>query len=426
MTSFADLGVPAAVARSLHARRIEEPFPIQVDAIPPALKGRDVCGKAPTGSGKTIAFGIPMVTRCPAAAPGQPTGLVLVPTRELAEQVASELALLAAPIGLQVDRFYGGVSIERQISALRRGVDIAVACPGRLRDLIDRGEVRLDAAELVVVDEADRMADMGFLPEVRAILDDTPTDRQTLLFSATLDGDVDVLIKHYQRNPARVEVRQSRHDQAADAVHYFWNVSHDRKFDDVADIVKRLSSAVVFCRTRHGADRVAEQLAKRGVTSVALHGDKSQNQRERALARFRNGSVRALVATDVAARGIHIDGVAGVVQFDLPADHKDYTHRAGRTARAGATGVVITFITPEKHKIAAQLQRDLKMPVAADEVTLSRLGHEIPIADGRRAGVAGPGDQTPAGRTGSKRPKRPTAAPVTPSSPYNAARRKRR
>ena len=373
-TRFEDLGVLEVVARSLRARRILEPFPIQVSAIPPGLAGRDVCGKAPTGSGKTIAFGIPMVSRCAAAEPHQPTGLVLVPTRELAEQVAEELALLAAPIGLIADAFYGGVSIERQIDALTAGVDLVVACPGRLRDLVERGSVHLDRCQIVVVDEADRMADMGFLPEVRELLDLTPADRQTLLFSATLDGDIDVLIRRYQRDPIHVEVEPAADDGAGEARHFFWAVARNQRLDTTAAILRRLDSAVVFCRTRHGADRVTEQLQQRGIACVALHGDKSQSQRERALERFRKGDVRALVATDVASRGIHIDGIDGVVQFDTPADHKDYTHRAGRTARAGATGVVITLVTPEGRSATTQLQNALGVPPIVDDVDLGALG----------------------------------------------------
>ncbi len=379
MTSpFAELGVTPLIESSLRARRIEEPFPIQIASIPPALEGRDVCGKAPTGSGKTLAFGIPMAMRCAAAEPKRPTGLVLVPTRELAEQVATELRLISKPIGLVVDSFYGGVSIERQVNALRRGVDLAVACPGRLRDLMDRGAIRLGSVQLVVVDEADRMADMGFLPEVRAILDETPATRQTLLFSATLDGDIDVLIRHYQHDPARVEVARAADDEASNAIHYFWSVKREQRIDTAAEILKRLSSAIVFTRTRHGADRVCEQLVRRGVPAVALHGDKSQGQRDRALARFRDGEVRVLVATDVAARGIHIDAVAGVVQFDTPADHKDYTHRSGRTARAGATGVVVTLVTPESHKLTTQVMKALKVPPTIDHANPALIG---PVVD---------------------------------------------
>ena len=347
--SFASLGVPSDIVAALDRKSITEPFPIQSMTIPDALAGRDVCGKAPTGSGKTLAFGIGAVARLTGkpARPRHPRVLVLTPTRELAAQVASELQVLATPRNLRVDSFYGGVGYGPQLKALSRGVDVAVACPGRLGDLIERGSIRLDAVEIVVIDEADRMADMGFLPDVKRLLDLTPADRQTLLFSATLDGDIDVLVRRYQNDPARHELEVDEDDTSA-AVHLFWRVASGDRVDRTADVVAAAGPTIVFCRTKHGTDRIARQLEQRGVRAAAIHGDRSQKQREKALDLFVRGAVDALVATDVAARGIHVDGVNAVVHFDPPADAKDYVHRSGRTARAGATGVVVSFVTPDK------------------------------------------------------------------------------
>ena len=291
---------------------------------------------------------------------------MLTPTRELAAQVASELQVLADPRGLKVDCFYGGVGYGPQLKALSRGVDVAVACPGRLGDLLERGSIRLDAVEIVVIDEADRMADMGFLPDVRRILDLTPDGRQTLLFSATLDGDIDVLVKRYQNDPARHELEVDEDDASA-AIHLFWRVSSGDRLDRTAEVVTASGPTIVFSRTKHGADRIARQLEQRGIRAAAIHGDRSQKQREKALDSFVRGAVDALVATDVAARGIHVDGVNAVVHFDPSADPKDYVHRSGRTARAGATGVVVSFVTPDKAGAVKKLQRELGVPIGTTE-----------------------------------------------------------
>jgi superfamily II DNA/RNA helicase len=391
-SSFFALGVPSPIADRLAFRGITEPFPIQAAALPDALAGRDVCGKAPTGSGKTIAFGIPLVARIRNAAPRRPKGLVLVPTRELAAQVAAEITELGGRKGKgpSVLAVYGGVGFGPQISALRKGVDIVVACPGRLADLVNQQQLTLDAVELVVLDEADRMADMGFLPEVKRLLDGVRPDRQTLLFSATLDGDIDVLVQRYQRDPARHELAPN--DDGAKNRHVFWKLGRDERIGVLADVVNAEWPAVVFCRTKHGADRVAKQLAKAGVSAAAIHGDRSQNQRDRALAQFTTGKVQALVATDVAARGIHVDDVAAVVHFDQPGSEKDYVHRSGRTGRAGATGLVLSLVDKEQVKASADLQRRLGFePVLhwPDMDALRRGEHEAtplqaqPISDSR-------------------------------------------
>jgi superfamily II DNA/RNA helicase len=365
-TTFASLGVPADLVTILNAQGITTPFPIQTATIPDGLAGRDITGRAPTGSGKTLAFALPIVTRTGRAKPHRPRALVLAPTRELAAQIAAELTPLARARGRQVHVFYGGVGFEPQMKALRRGVDIAVACPGRLADLINQGAVSLGDVELVVVDEADRMADMGFLPEVRRLLDATSATRQTLLFSATLDGDVDVLIRHYQQNPSRHEIAAPDHGPVD---HHLWLVNETERTERCAELITSAGSAMVFTRTRHGADRLAKRLEQAGVPATAIHGGRTQAQRDRALDAFRRNRVRALVATDVAARGIHVDGVACVVQYDLPADSKDYVHRSGRTGRAGATGMVVTMVPHNQRSAATKLVAE-----AGIEATVSSPG----------------------------------------------------
>jgi superfamily II DNA/RNA helicase len=350
-TTFASLGVPEAIATALSNRGIDEPFPIQIATIPPALAGRDLCGKAPTGSGKTIAFGVPMVARVTRSAPKKPHGLVLAPTRELAIQVAEELENLNS--GLRILAVYGGAGIEPQIKKLRAGIDIVVATPGRLIDLLDRNCCDLRSVTFAVVDEADRMADMGFLPDVKRILDETRDDRQTVLFSATLDGAIDSLIKRYQKNPVMHEVED---EETGDVVHHFWISERTERVALLAQICDRLGPTIVFSRTKHGSDRIAKQLGNAGIKAAAIHGNRSQAQRERALEAFHRGDVQALVATDVAARGIHVDNVMGVVHFDLPADEKDYIHRSGRTGRAGMTGTVVTLIDKGQRKDAVKIK----------------------------------------------------------------------
>ncbi|MEY2589320.1 MAG: hypothetical protein QOJ67_1304, partial [Acidimicrobiaceae bacterium] len=316
--TFAELGVSADLVTILARRDIVEPFPIQAATIVDALAGRDVSGRAPTGSGKTLAFGIPLVSRVGKATARRPRALILVPTRELAAQVCDELAPLATAKGRTVTAVYGGVGYEPQRRALRNGADVLVACPGRLEDLVAQNDVRLDEVEIAVIDEADRMADMGFLPAVKRLLDTVRADRQTLLFSATLDGEVDVLVKRYQRKPVRHELADDGDDQG-DVRHLFWKAERNQRVSITARLVERHWPAIVFCRTKHGADRLAKQLGGAGISAVAIHGNRSQGQRERALDQFARGEVQALVATDVAARGIHVDAVGCVIHFDPPA-----------------------------------------------------------------------------------------------------------
>jgi superfamily II DNA/RNA helicase len=372
--SFADLGVPTDLVAALERRSITTPFPIQAMTVPDALAGRDLCGKAPTGSGKTLAFGLGAIARLKGknSRPGHPRVLVLTPTRELCAQVATEIETLASARNLKVASFYGGVGYGPQLKSLARGVDVAVACPGRLTDLIERRSIHLDNVEIVVIDEADRMADMGFLPDVRRLLDKTPESRQTLLFSATLDGDIDVLVRRYQKKPARHEI-EATEESISLAHHVFWKVAAGDRLGTAADIVTASGPTIIFCRTKHATDRMARQLDTRGVRAAAIHGDRSQKQRERALASFMRGDVDALVATDVAARGIHVDGVTAVIHFDPPADAKDYVHRSGRTARAGASGVVVSLVTPDKSGAVKKLQRDLGVPTITGAPDLSSL-----------------------------------------------------
>ncbi len=363
-TTFADLGVPADIVALLERDGITAPFPIQEATLPDALSGRDVSGRAPTGSGKTLAFGIATLqalARGSRSKARRPRGLVLVPTRELAAQVCGVLAPLAKARSLKVAAVYGGTGYGPQLRALREAVDILVACPGRLEDLIERRDVNLDDVVIAVVDEADRMADMGFLPAVRRILDQTSPDRQVLLFSATLDGEVDVLVRRYQRNPMRHEVELSV-ASSGDVSHLFWKVDRNDRVALATNVVAGHESSIVFCRTRHGADRLTRQLNSAGAQAVALHGSRTQAQRDRALQAFHSGLARVLVATDVAARGIHVENVACVLHFDPPNDHKDYVHRSGRTGRAGADGTVVSLITPDQAGEARSVQRALGFP----------------------------------------------------------------
>lgn len=396
MTTFAELGVPAFITDALARRGIDAPFEIQAATITDSLAGRDVCGRAPTGSGKTLAFGIPLVanvTELGRSTPGHPSALVLAPTRELAEQITTEIGSFAGQA--RVAAVYGGVGFGKQLNALRRGVDILVACPGRLTDLIERGDVALDEVTHVVIDEADRMADMGFLPVVRRLLDQTASPRQTVLFSATLDGDVAKLTREYQHNPVRHEVGEETPDITA-ATHLFWETERTDRNAAVADVVNAAWPSVVFVRTRHGADRLARQLGKLGIEAAAIHGNRSQSQRQRALDDFAANKVHALVATDVAARGIHVDGVSSVIHYDPPADHKDYIHRSGRTARAGADGVVVSLVQPDQKRDVGKMIRKVGLDVSIGDADLD----ELRAASGPSTATLQPrqsGNETPRG-----------------------------
>ena len=367
--TFAELGVPENICRSLENKGILKPFEIQKLTIADGLEGHDICGRAPTGSGKTIAFGIPLIANSKRGEPKHPGSLILAPTRELAEQIFSELRTFAGKTKIGV--VYGGVGYGNQIKSLKQGIDILVACPGRLEDLIEQGFVNLSNVNHVVLDEADRMADMGFMPSVRRLLDQTNPERQTFLFSATLDKDVAKLTREYQTNPIRHEIGEETPDIKS-AHHLFWKITNANKTEITAEAINAVWPAIIFCRTRHGSDRLAKRLNKLGIHGVTIHGGKSQNQRSRALADFTKGRVQALIATDVAARGIHVDGVASVIHYDPPEDHKAYIHRSGRTARAGQSGVVLSFVAPDQKKKARRLQHkiDIDQPIMEPDIEI--------------------------------------------------------
>ncbi len=363
-TGFADLGVPARIDDGLAAAGFAQPFMIQTAAIPVAMQGRDVCGRARTGSGKTLAFGVPMLSRIvDRAEPARPLGLVLVPTRELAVQVAEVLEPVATFAGQRVLAVYGGASRHQQIDELRAGVEIVVATPLRLIDLLKSDEVSMADVDVVVLDEADRMADDGFTPQVEWILRLCTARTQTMLFSATLDGDVGHLIRHYLKDPVEVAI-----DAATDTVgtmhHLFLAVHHMDKARVVAAIGRGAPKVAVFCQTKRLCDKVAASLSELGVDAEAIHGDLPQVSRERALRKFAEGRLAVLVATDVAARGLDIDDIGAVVHWDPPKDAKDYLHRSGRTARAGRDGWAVTLVEYNQHTQMRILQRTLRLPLA--------------------------------------------------------------
>ncbi len=365
--SFDALGIEADLVEALSASGISQPFPIQSLTIPDALSGRDVCGKAKTGSGKTLAFGLPMLQRLgpgDRAKPGRPPrGLILVPTRELARQVADVLEPLATARNLTLGLCYGGTSMDTQIKTVRAGIDAAIATPGRLIDLRQRGEIDLGAVEMVILDEADRMADMGFTPQVEWILRHLVRPHQTMLFSATLDGDVDRLIRHELTDPVRHEVA-SESVTVSGMAHRFIRVHQMDKVKVTAAICSAGSRAIVFARTKRGADRLTESLRKEGVDARAIHGDLRQQLRERALKAFSEGRLKVLVATDVAARGIDVEDIDVVIHFDPPEDHKAYLHRSGRTARAGREGLVVTLVLWNEQMEVERMQKRLGLSTA--------------------------------------------------------------
>ncbi len=360
MTTFAELGIDADLVECLASQGIESPFPIQELTIPDAVAGRDVCGKAKTGSGKTLAFGIPMVMALPEPDDIHkgPAGLVLCPTRELALQVAEVLEPLAKVKGHTITAVYGGEKIEKQIQSIEHGTGIIVATPGRLIDLLQRGDVKLDEVKMVAVDEADRMADMGFLPQVEWVLRHVPGGHQTLLFSATLDGSVGALIDRYQTDPVTKEVVSET--VTVDQMHHRFIKVHDMdKPKVVAAIVENGHRTLIFSNTKRAADRLARDLDDLGVKAAPIHGDLPQRAREKALERFTDGKIQALVASDVAARGLDIDLIDTVIHWDPPPDHKTYLHRSGRTARAGTTGVAVTLVKWDEEMPVKLLQRRL-------------------------------------------------------------------
>jgi superfamily II DNA/RNA helicase len=368
--TFTDLGVPAPLVRSLAERGITQPFPIQVETLPDTLAGRDVLGRGKTGSGKTLAFAIPLASRLSQnrRRPSRPSGLVLAPTRELATQITATLQPLAAASGLKVTTIFGGVPQAKQVDALKSGVDIVVACPGRLEDLMKQRLISLDAIEITVIDEADHMADLGFLPGVTRILAATPTGGQRLLFSATLDNGVDKLVKRFLRNEVLHSVDELNAPVAAMTHHVFHVTGVQAKKELVHRLASGTGRRILFMRTKHHAHKLAKQLTDAGIPSVDLHGNLSQPARDRNLAAFSTGEARVLVATDIAARGVHVDEVELVVHIDPPSEHKAYLHRSGRTARAGNAGDVVTVVLPEQRRDTQALLRKAGIHVAPQQV----------------------------------------------------------
>jgi superfamily II DNA/RNA helicase len=365
-TTFADLGVAPDLVEVLDSQGIRQPFAIQALTIADALAGRDVCGKAKTGSGKTLAFGLPMVQRIEGAEARKPRALVMVPTRELALQVTEVLDPLIQARGHRLVAVYGGADMGRQIKALADGAELVIATPGRLIDLIDRKELQLTSVELVVLDEADRMADMGFLPQVEWVLRHIGGPHQTLLYSATLDGVVDGLVKRYQRDPVFHEVESSS-ATVDEMVHRFVHVHEMDKVKVAASIARSANRTLAFVNTKRVADRLVRSLNEEGVAAEAIHGDLRQAMRERSLKRFTEGKIHVMVATDVAARGLHIDAVDIVIHYDVAPEHKTYLHRSGRTARAGKAGLAVTLSIWNEELLVKRLQR--------------RLGVEQPIVE---------------------------------------------
>ena len=406
MTTFADLGLPRAIVNVLGKQGITEPFPIQEAAIPDALAGKDVLGRGPTGSGKTFTFGLPMLARLAGApsTPGHPRGLVLAPTRELASQIRERLEDPAAALGLRVLDVVGGVNINHHIRSLASPVDLLVATPGRAEDLINQKKLSFDSVQIAALDEADQMADMGFLPQVRKLLDRTPKDGQRLLFSATLDGDVEKLIARYMHDPVTHSTAPVQ--AAVDTMdHYRLMVGGREERNEIAlQIAAREGKTIMFMRTKHGVDRQVKKLRRAGIHAQGLHGDKGQGARTRALEGFADGSTPVLVATDIAARGIDVDDVSLVVHVDPPAEHKAYLHRAGRTARAGTSGTVVTLVMDDQAKEVSQLLR--KAGVDAPEVRVAPLSDSLVTITGARTPEGTP--LPPPGQP--QRPKRTAAS----------------
>ena len=412
--SFADFDLPTAVVNALAKDGKTTPFPIQTATLPDTLAGRDVLGRGRTGSGKTLAFSLPMVTRLDATRPegrrraARPRGLVLAPTRELASQIDATLAPLATSLGLTTTVIFGGVAQSRQVNALAAGVDIVVACPGRLEDLLGQGHLTLDDIEITVLDEADHMADLGFLPGVKRIMDRTPKRGQRMLFSATLDNGVDVLVKRYLSDPLHHSVDSAQSPVAAMTHHIFEVADAGVKRDVVTQLASGTNRRILFTRTKHQAKKLAKTLTADGIPAVDLHGNLSQGARERNLEAFSTGAVKVLCATDIAARGIHVDEVELVVHVDPPAEHKAYLHRSGRTARAGHGGDVVTVMLPEQRGDVKDLTRKAKIAATPERV---RAG-DARIADlvGDVAELVAPSAAPAAAQPAPKQPRKKKAA----------------
>ena len=369
--SFLDLGIEPAIVYQLKKQRITAPFEVKEAPIPDTMLGKDICCRAPTGSGKTLAFGLPLIARCKPAEPGKPSSLIVTPTRELAEQICTVLTPLAKEMHLKVLAVYGGTSYSKHRRALEKGVDIVVACPGRLIDLMEQGSIFLDHVENVVIDEADRMADMGFIDPVCFILDNCDKHRQVVLYSATLDREVSKLVKKYQNKPVKIEVGPKEINMK-ELKHHFWIIKK-RKIIVTCDVIEKVGRTMIFCRTRRGVDRVARELKDERLRVAAIHGGLTQRQRDRAMDQFIYGDCMALVATDVAARGIDVDGVQAVIHWDPPENGKAYKHRSGRTARAGATGTVVSLLQKKDKGKYKRIQKEVGIKYQVGDPDLGKI-----------------------------------------------------
>jgi len=369
--SFLDLGIEPAIVYQLKKQGITEPFEVQEAAIPDTMLGKDICCRAPTGSGKTLAFGLPLILKCKPSEPSKPSALIITPTRELAEQICNVLTPLAKEMHLKVLAIYGGTSYSKHKKALAKGVDIVVACPGRLIDLMEQGSIFLDNVESVVLDEADRMADMGFIDPVCFILDNCDKHRQVILYSATLDRDVSKLVKKYQDRPVKIEVGPK--EVSMDSMtHHFW-IMRKRKTAIASDVIEKVGRTMIFCRTRRGVDRIGKELSHERLRVATIHGGLTQRQRDRAMDQFIYGDCIALVATDVAARGIDVDGVQCVIHFDPPENGKAYKHRSGRTARAGATGTVVSLLQKSDKGKYNRIQKEVGIKYQIGDADLNKI-----------------------------------------------------
>jgi superfamily II DNA/RNA helicase len=381
--SFEELGISLPIVNVLKEQGITEPFEVQTKSLPDILNGKDVCCRAPTGSGKTLAFGLPLVSNCKQAHPHYPTALIVTPTRELAEQICTVLTPLAKQVDRSVMAIYGGISYVKQRQRLQKGVDIIVACPGRLIDLMENGTIHLDDVQAVVLDEADRMADMGFIDPVCHILDNCDEKRQTILFSATLDDEVGTLVRKYQDHPIKIEVGPK--EISMDSMkHFFWLIPNTRKSKLASNAVKKGGRSMIFCRTRRGVDRVGRELGEEGLNVAVIHGGLSQNQRDKAMERFVYGDCMALVATDVAARGIDVEGVQCIIHYDPPENGKAYKHRSGRTARAGAHGSVISFVQKPQKNEYDKIQRQVGIRINFTSADFDKIPDAIPYTAPKR------------------------------------------
>jgi superfamily II DNA/RNA helicase len=422
--TFGDLGVPAALVTALAASGVTKPFPIQAATLPDSLAGKDVLGRGRTGSGKTYAFVLPVLARLAAGAgkrrPNHPRALILAPTRELVTQIQASITPLAEQLGLRSMTIFGGVGHGPQINGLRKGADIVVACPGRLEDHIQAGHAKLGSVEISVLDEADHMADLGFLPAVRRILEQTPASAQRLLFSATLDAGVDVLVRRFMTDPVTHSVDSAR-SPVSQMTHHVLQVQSDARLPVLVDLTAAPGRTLVFTRTKYGAKALTKKLIAQGVPAVELHGNLSQGARTRNLEAFSDGTARTLVATDIAARGIHVDGVTLVIHADPPVEHKAYLHRSGRTARAGAEGTVVTLMTDDQVRDVRDLTRK-----AGISPTVTKVGADHPLlselAPGDRTYVEPPAKQAQPKQTSGRRPSGKRQSSRQPAAQQPSAR----